>query len=75
MHLLTVEARDAVEESGLGKRQIARLLGTSPSQLYRLLDPTYPTKSLGQMLNELWGVVTDNRGVPYVSRYEVGPEG
>jgi hypothetical protein len=26
-------------------------------------------------LNELWGVVADNRGVPYVSRYEVGPEG
>lgn len=24
--------------------------------------------------DELWGVTTDNRGVPYVARYEVGPE-
>lgn len=53
MHRLTVEACEAVDQSGLGKRQIARMLGTSPTQLYRLLDPTYPRKSLGQMLQLL----------------------
>lgn len=50
LHRLTIEARNGVEESGLGKRQVARQLGTSPSQLYRLLDPGNRAKSLGQML-------------------------
>lgn len=50
LHKLTVEAMEGVEESGLGKRQLARLLGTSPSQLYRLLDPKNSGKSVGQML-------------------------
>ena len=50
LHRLTVEAIAGLEESGLGKRQVARLLGTSPSQLYRLLDPANSNKSLGQML-------------------------
>lgn len=50
LHRLTVEARRGLEESDLGKRQIARHLRTSPSQLYRLLDPENPGKSLGQML-------------------------
>lgn len=50
LHRLTVEALEALEASGLGKRQVARLLGTSPSQLYRLLDPTNYSKSIGQML-------------------------
>ena len=43
-------ARDAVEESGLSKREMIRRLRTSPSQFYRLLDPTYYGKSAGQML-------------------------
>lgn len=50
LHRLTVEANEGLEESGLGKRQVARMLGTSPSQLYRLLDPTNYSKSIGQML-------------------------
>jgi len=50
LHRLTCEALDGLEESGLGKRQIARQLGTSTSQLYRLLDPTNTGKSVGQML-------------------------
>lgn len=50
LHRLTVEALDGLEESGLGKRQLARQLGTSPSQLYRLLDPENSGKSVGQML-------------------------
>jgi hypothetical protein len=50
LHELTVEARKGLEESGLGKRQVSRLLGTSPTQLYRLLDPANRSKSVGQML-------------------------
>ena len=50
MHQLTVQALQALKQSQLGKRQLARLLDTSPAQLYRLLDPTDHGKSLGQML-------------------------
>lgn len=50
LHRLTVEARRAVAASGLSKRELARSLGTSPTQLYRLLDPTYYGKSMGQMV-------------------------
>ncbi|NQV71715.1 hypothetical protein HQ496_01230 [bacterium] len=50
MYKLTVEAMKAIQQSGLGKRQIARQMGTSPSQLYRLLDTTNRNKSLGQLL-------------------------
>lgn len=50
LHRLTAEAREAVEESGLSKREITRRLGTSASQLYRLLDPGYQGKSVGQLL-------------------------
>lgn len=49
LHRLTVEARRAVEASGLSKRELVRALGTSPSQFYRLLDTTYYGKSIGQM--------------------------
>ncbi|MEJ2606115.1 MAG: DUF1508 domain-containing protein [Anaerolineales bacterium] len=50
LHRLTVEALEGIEKSGLGKRQLARQLGTSASQLYRLLDPENTNKSVGQML-------------------------
>lgn len=50
VHRLTVEARAAVEESGLSKRELIRRLGTSASQFYRLLDPAYQGKSLAQLL-------------------------
>jgi hypothetical protein len=49
-HQLTIEAIKGLEESRLGKRQAARQLGTSASQLYRLLDPNNTSKSLGQLL-------------------------
>jgi hypothetical protein len=45
-----MEARNAVEVSDLSKREITRALGTSASQLYRLLDPANHAKSVGQML-------------------------
>jgi len=50
LHRLTVEAREAAAASDLSKREIIRALGTSASQLYRLLDPTNRSKSAGQML-------------------------
>lgn len=50
LHELTVEALKALEESGLSKRELIRRLRTSPSQFYRLLDPTNYGKSAGQML-------------------------
>ena len=50
LHNLTVEALRALEESELSKRELIRRLKTSPSQFYRLLDPTYYGKSVGQML-------------------------
>jgi hypothetical protein len=50
LYKLTVEARERVEESQLSKREIIRRLGTSPAQLYRLLDPTNYRKSVDPML-------------------------
>jgi len=50
VHRLTVEARTAVEESGISKRELIRRLDTSASQFYRLMDPAYSGKSLGQLL-------------------------
>lgn len=50
LYRLTVEAREAVEESGLSKREMIRRLRTSASQFYRLLDQTYYGKSVGQLL-------------------------
>ncbi len=50
LHRLTVEARTAVDASGLSKRELTRALGTSATQLYRLLDPTNHTKSVGQLI-------------------------
>jgi hypothetical protein len=50
LYQLTLEARKGVAECGISKRELARKLGTSPSQLYRLLDQTNTRKSVGQML-------------------------
>lgn len=50
---MTVEAKAGLERSGLGKRQVARLLGTSPAQLYRLVDPDNSTKSFRQLIHLL----------------------
>lgn len=64
VHRLTLEARAAVEASGLSKRELIRRLGTSASQFYRLLDPGYPGKSLGQLLALLHFVGRDVDVVP-----------
>lgn len=54
LYRLTQEARSRFETSGLSAREVARSLGTSPTQLYRLLDPTNYTKSLRQLLSLLY---------------------
>jgi len=50
LYRLTLQAREAVDHTRLSKREMIRRLRTSPSQFYRLLDPTYYGKSVGQML-------------------------
>jgi hypothetical protein len=53
VHKLTVEARRRADRSQLGRRELARKLGTSLAQLYRLLDPSNTTKSIGQLVSLL----------------------
>ena len=50
LYKLSLEAQKGLTECGISKRELARKLGTSPSQLYRLLDQTNAKKSVGQML-------------------------
>jgi hypothetical protein len=50
LYSLTVEARDQIARTPLPKREIVRRLGTSASQLYRLLDQTNYRKSIDQMI-------------------------
>jgi predicted XRE-type DNA-binding protein len=47
---LTLEVRRQVERRGLSRREIARRLGTSVPQLYRLLDPANTRKSINQIV-------------------------
>lgn len=53
LYKLTIEAQKRLEASGLSKREIVRRLGTSATQLYRLLDQTNYRKSVDQVLNLL----------------------
>lgn len=53
LYKLTIEAQKQVEKSGLSKREIVRRLGTSATQLYRILDQTNYRKSVDQVLNLL----------------------
>jgi len=50
LYRLTLEAKVRLDASGLSVRQAAERLGTSPPQLYRLLDPTNYSKSARQLL-------------------------
>jgi hypothetical protein len=50
LHLLTVEVLRRVEASGLSRRELARRLGTSVPQVYRLLDPANMRKSFVQLV-------------------------
>ena len=53
VYRLTLEAQKRVAATSLAKREIIRRLGTSPTQLYRLLDQTNYRKSVDQMLRLL----------------------
>ena len=50
VHRLTVAARAHIGRSGLSRREVARRLGTSIPQLYRLLDTTNTRKSINQLV-------------------------
>jgi hypothetical protein len=53
LYKLTLEAQKRVEASPLSKREIIRRLGTSATQLYRLLDQKNYRKSVDQLLSLL----------------------
>ena len=53
VYKLTLEAERCVAASGLSRREIIRRMGTSPAQLYRLLDPTNTRKTVDALLTLL----------------------
>lgn len=53
LYKLTLEAQKRIEASSLSKREIIRRLGTSATQLYRLLDQKNYRKSVDQLLSLL----------------------
>jgi len=53
VYQLTLEAQKRVAATNLSKREIIRRLGTSATQLYRLLDQTNYAKSVDQLLRLL----------------------
>jgi len=53
LYKLTIEAQKRIDASALSKREIVRRLGTSATQLYRLLDQTNYRKSVDQLVSLL----------------------
>jgi len=53
LYKLTLEAQKRIATSPLAKREIVRRLGTSATQLYRLLDQTNYEKSVDQLVSLL----------------------
>ena len=53
MYRLTVEAQKRVAQARVSNREITRRMGTSATQLCRLLDQTNYSKSVDQMLRLL----------------------
>lgn len=53
LYKLTLEAQRRIANSPLAKREIIRRLGTSATQLYRLLDQTNYKKSVDQLVSLL----------------------
>ena len=53
LYKLSLEAQRRVAKSPLSKREIIRRLGTSATQLYRLLDQTNYRKSVDQLVSLL----------------------
>lgn len=54
VYRLTLAAEEQLEQSSLAVREIARRLGTSPAQFYRLMDPTNYRKSVRQLFELLY---------------------
>jgi len=50
LYRMTIEAQQRMAASRLSKREVIRRLGTSPAQLYRLLDSTNSRKSIDKLL-------------------------
>jgi len=50
IHDITAQVRRCFEQSGVPIRQVSRSLGTSPSQIYRMLDERHSKKWLRQLL-------------------------
>jgi DNA-binding TFAR19-related protein (PDSD5 family) len=53
LYRLTIEAQERVETSSLSKRELARRLKTSLTQIYRLLDQKNYRKTVDQVLRLL----------------------
>jgi len=53
LYRLTIEAQARIETTPLSKRELARRLKTSLTQIYRLLDQTNYRKSIDQVLGLL----------------------
>lgn len=53
LYRLTLEAQKRIAASSLSRREIIRRLGTSATQLYRLLDQTNYSKSVDQLVSLL----------------------
>jgi hypothetical protein len=53
LYKLTIEAKKLVESSPLGIRELSRRLGTSPTQLYRILDEDNMRKSIDRVFELL----------------------
>jgi hypothetical protein len=53
LYRLTLEAQNRIASTPLARRELIRRLGTSPTQLYRLLDQTNYRKSVDQLLRLL----------------------
>jgi hypothetical protein len=53
LYKLTIEAKKLVESSPIGIRELSRRLGTSPTQIYRLLDEENTRKSLDRVFELL----------------------
>jgi hypothetical protein len=53
LYKLTIEAQSRIEAAPISKRELARRLKTSLTQIYRLLDQTNDRKSIDQVLGLL----------------------
>jgi hypothetical protein len=53
LYKLTIEAKKLVKSSPLGIRELSRRLGTSPTQLYRILDEENTRKSIDRVFELL----------------------